>query len=147
MSNYNFFYKFNICSEQVINRRSNTTSGLLTDFIKEQFNHLGNRLNGTYYKIQAQRDNAVQYEMYSLLEEKALLDGNKVLADIYRLQRDEKCYLPTIDDPTYAGSYREAQDKFDAAYMAEESAHRLDHERKRREAGLPSLPFGLEYEF
>lgn len=121
-------------------------TAVLKEFISEKFNDVGNMFNGTYWKIQRQRDNLVEYQMYSLLEEQALAEGNKTLAHAYQLERENKCYPPAIDDPSYAGSHREAQDKFDAQVKADELSGMYENDKKRREAGLPELPFGLEWD-
>ena len=94
----------------------------LKTFINEKFNDLSNCLSGTYWNIEQQRLNAVQYHAYSLLVEKALNEGSPTLAGILQDKRDANFDAPKVDDPNYKGSRREKADLFDAQHEAKRLA-------------------------
>ena len=110
----------------------------LKNLLKEAFNDFSNCLNGTYWEIERQRDNAVLHHAYALLEQKALSEGDSETAMRLRNKREQNCDLPNVNDPTYKGSRREWQDKVDAGFKAKELGENIANEQEKR--GIPKHP-------
>lgn len=96
--------------------------GRLKELIKDEFNDLGNMLNGTYWKIKEQQDNVILYYAYELLAQRAHEEGNNELVKKILDKQAEMCYAPIISDPNYRGSRQEWLDLNDAQYRAKQIA-------------------------